>query len=153
MSKSKREMTPEEIDQFLTTARVGRLGLVLDSGPYVAPVGYSYSEGKIAFHSCNSGQKMRALKNESRVCFEVDESISDTSMYTSVIIFGNAKIIEEPEKMIPYLQLLINKYRIPEDFETYIDKPDRNRDSELAAVRIVVITPTEISGRRFVRSH
>ena len=96
---------------------------------------------------------MEALQANPKVCFEVDETISDTSMYKSVILQGSAKILSDPDEMIPWLQLHINKYRIPEKFETYIRKPGRNRDAELAAVRIVVITPEEVSGRKFMRSH
>ena len=47
------EMTPKEIDQFLTCARVGRLGISLENGPYIVPVGYAYANGKIFFHTCN----------------------------------------------------------------------------------------------------
>jgi nitroimidazol reductase NimA-like FMN-containing flavoprotein (pyridoxamine 5'-phosphate oxidase superfamily) len=152
MPEDKREMSKAEIDQFLTTARVGRLGLSLENGPYVVPVGYVYHRGQIAIHSCTKGTKMEALKGNPPICFEVDESLSDASMYKSVIVHGTTEILGEPEKMIPYLQLHIDKYRVPEDFETYINKPGRNRDSELAAVRIILITPTKMSGRKFVRS-
>ena len=153
MSKSKQKMSQAEIEQFLTLARVGRLGLNLEDGPYIVPVGYVYSNGKIAFHSCANGQKMKALKNHPKVCFEVDETISDASVYKSIIIRGTVKILDDPEEMIPYLQLHIDKYRVPEDFESYISKPGRNRGAELASVKIVVITPTEISGLKFMRSH
>ena len=151
MAKSKGEMSQEEIDQFLATARIGRLGLSLNQGPYIIPVGYVYVNGKIAFHTCNSGIKMKALRENPQVCFEVDESLSDASMYKSVIIFGNAEILDDPETMIPYLQLHIDKYRVPQDFEKYISQPGRNRDNQLAAVRIVVITPIKITGRKFVK--
>lgn len=153
MSKSKQKMSQAEIEQFLTLARVGRLGLNLEDGPYIVPVGYVYRNGKVAFHSCAKGRKMEALKNHPKVCFEVDETISDASVYKSIIIRGTVKILDDPEEMIPYLQLHIDKYRIPEDFESYIGKPGRNREAELASVKIVVITPTEISGLKFIRSH
>ncbi len=152
MSKSKFSMSLAEIDQFLTCARVGRLGLTLNDGPYIVPVGFVYHQGKIAIHSCFSGRKMSALQDNPGVCFEVDETISDASMYKSVIIRGTAEILDDPKEMIPYLQLHINKYRIPEEFESYIRKPGRNRDKELEATRIVRITPIEISGRKFIRS-
>ena len=153
MSKSKQDMSSAEIDQFLTCARVGRLGLYIDDKPYIVPLGFVYDKGQIAFHTCAQGMKMKALQGNPKVCFEVDETISDTSMYKSIIVHGSAKILTDPAEMIPWLQLHINKYRVPEEFETYIDKPGRNRDAELAAVRIVVITPDEISGRKFMRSH
>jgi len=145
-----REMAPDEIAQFLLNARVGRLGLSLRDGPYVVPVGYVYADGKVFFHTCNKGLKMTALKDSPKVCFEVDESLSDASMYKSVIMFGEAEIIEDKEKMIPYLQKLIDKYRVPEPFDDYMNKLGRNREKDLAAVRICVITPTETKGKKFI---
>jgi nitroimidazol reductase NimA-like FMN-containing flavoprotein (pyridoxamine 5'-phosphate oxidase superfamily) len=145
------EMAQVEIDQFLTCARVGRLGVILEEGPYVVPVGYVYSNGKIFFHTCNKGLKMNALRRNPNVCFEVDESLSDASMFKSVIVFGTAEIIDNEKKMIPYLQKLIDKYRVPIDFDEYMSKPGRNMQKELEAVRICLITPKKITGRKFVR--
>jgi len=145
------EMTSKEVEQFLTCARVGRLGLCLEDGsPYVVPVGYAYADGKIFFHTCNKGLKMDGLRRNANVCFEVDEALSDASMFKSVIVFGTAEIISDKEKMIPYLQKLIDKYRVPESFDKYMSKPERNRENELEAVRICVITPKKITGRKWV---
>jgi nitroimidazol reductase NimA-like FMN-containing flavoprotein (pyridoxamine 5'-phosphate oxidase superfamily) len=152
MSKSKGEMSQTEIDQFLTCSPTGRLGLIIDNEPYIVPVGYVYHEGKIAIHSCIKGKKMQALKSNPRVCFEVDETVSDVSMYKSVIMFGRSEILDEPEAMIPYLQLHINKYRVPEAFETYMQKPGRKRVEETKAVRIILITPDQVTGRKFMRT-
>jgi len=147
---SAEEMNPKEIDQFLTCARVGRLGISLENGPYIVPVSYAYANGKIFFHTCNKGLKMDGIRKNPNVCFEVDETLSDTSMFKSIIIFGTAEIIDEKEKKIPYLQKLINKYRIPENFDKYMSKPGRNKEKELEAVRICVITPKKITGKKFV---
>jgi nitroimidazol reductase NimA-like FMN-containing flavoprotein (pyridoxamine 5'-phosphate oxidase superfamily) len=73
-------------------------------------------------------------------------------MYKSVIILGTAEIINEEKKMVPYLQKLIDKYRVPLSFDEYMNKPGRNREKELKAVRICVITPQRVTGRRFVQS-
>ncbi len=54
--------------------------------------------------------------------------------------------------MIPYLQLHIDKYRVSEEFEAYMNKPGRKRNEELKAVRIILITPDQISGRKFMRT-
>jgi nitroimidazol reductase NimA-like FMN-containing flavoprotein (pyridoxamine 5'-phosphate oxidase superfamily) len=145
------EMTQKEIDQFLTCARVGRLGTCIEDGqPYVVPVGYAYADGKIFFHTCNKGLKMTALKRNANVCFEVDEALSDASMFKSVIVLGTAEIIDDKAKMIPYLQKLIDKYRVPESFDAYMNKPGRNREKELQAVRICLISPKKITGRKWV---
>lgn len=143
-------MTCEEVDQFLTLARVGRLGITLKDGPYIVPVGFGYADGKIFFHTCSKGLKMDGIKSNRNVCFEVDETISDTTMYKSVILFGTAEIIDDEEKMIPYLQRLIDKYRVPLGFDEYMRKPGKNREKELKAVRICIITPKKITGRKLV---
>jgi len=144
-----KEMTPEEIDLFLACARVGRLGVSLKDGPYVVPVGYVYANGKVFFHTCDKGLKVEAIRRNPCVCFEVDEALSDISMYKSVIIFGVAEIIDHKEEMIPYLEKLIGKYRVPQSFNNYMNKPGRDREKELASVRICVITPSKVTGRRY----
>ena len=144
------EMSSTEIDQFLTCARVGRLGVSLKDGPYIVPVGYVYSNGKILFHTCNKGLKMDSIRRNPNVCFEVDEALSDASMFKSVIAFGTAEIIDGKKEMVPYLQKLIDKYRVPETFDKYMSKPRRNREKELKAVRICVITPKKITGRKLM---
>ena len=146
------EMNSEEIEQFLTCARVGRIGMIIDDEPYLVPVGFGYNNGKVFFHTCDKGSKMKALTKNSTVCFEVDEALSDVTMFKSVIILGTAEIISEEKKMIPYLQKLIDKYRVPLTFDEYMSKPGRNREKELNAVRICVITPRRITSRRFVQN-
>ena len=145
-------MEQSEIDQFLVHARVGRIGLSLEDGPYVVPVGYCYEGGEIFFHSCFSGLKMRSMARDPNVCFLVDESLSDGSMYNSVIVKGSVEIIDDQERMQPYLQSLINKYRVPVNFDDYISRPGRSREKEMAVVRIGVITPKEITSRTMVRA-
>jgi len=147
---SAEEMSQREIEQFLACARVGRLGMCLESEPYVVPVGYAYADGKIFFHTCSKGLKMTALRRNANVCFEVDEALSDASMFKSVIVVGTAEIIDDKKEMIPYLQKLIDKYRVPESFDKYMSKPGRNREKELEAAKICVITPKKITGRKFV---
>ena len=146
------EMTSEEIEQFLSCARVGRLGIIAHDKPYVVPVGFGYSKGKVFFHTCAKGLKMNVLKKNPSVCFEVDEALSDVTMFKSAIILGTAEIISDEKKMIPYLQKLIDKYRVPLSFDEYMTKPGRNREKELKAVRICVITPQRVTGRRFVQN-
>ncbi len=143
-------MTSEEIEQLLTCSRIGRFCVSIDERPYAVPVGYAFSSGEIFFHTCTKGLKMKAVKRNSHVCFEVDESFSDASAYKSVIVTGVARILEKEKEMIPYLQKLIDKYRAPQSFDDYVSKLGRSREKELASVRICVITPTQVTGRKFV---
>jgi len=146
------EMVPHEIEQFLTCARVGRLGVNLRGEPYVVPVGFVYSEGKVFFHTCKTGgTKMQAIQASSNVCFEVDESISDGSFAKSVVILGHAEVIEKKATMLPYLKKLIDKYRVPVSLDEYLSRRNRNVKKELDAVRICLITPYKITGKKIVR--
>jgi nitroimidazol reductase NimA-like FMN-containing flavoprotein (pyridoxamine 5'-phosphate oxidase superfamily) len=139
-------MTQAEIDQFLMCARVGRIGVMLEEGPYVVPVGFGWSEGKVFFHSCEKGVKMDGIRANPNVCFEVDETLSDTSLSKSVIIMGRVEVIQERRRMIPYLQKLIDKYRVPVAFGEYMKRGGRRLDEELERVRICLITPNKMSG-------
>jgi hypothetical protein len=141
-------MTSEEIAQFLACARVGRLGIMLDNGPYVVPVGFGFADGNVFFHTCSKGLKMDGIRKNPNVCFEVDEALSDGTMFKSVILFGTANIIDDKEKMVSYLQKLIDKYRVPLGFDEYMSKPGRDRERELNAVRICIIKPKKMTGRK-----
>ena len=147
-----KDMTRPEIDQFLTCARVGRIGLILKEGPYIVPVGYGYAGGKIFFHTCGEGLKMEAMSSNPEVCFEVDESTSDGSLAKSVILWGRVEVISDKDQMLPYLQELIDKYRVPVSFGEYMRKGDRNVQEELEVVRICLISPYRITGRKIVRT-
>jgi len=146
-------MTPKEIEQFLACARVGRIGISLDNGPYIVPVGYAYWDGKIIIHSCGKGLKMQAMRKNKNVCFEVDETLSDASMFKSVISFGDVEIIDDETQKISYLQKLMDKYRVPVSFEEYMRRPGRDREKELKSVKICVITLRKVTGRKLVRKN
>lgn len=145
-------MSLKETEQFLTCARVGRLGISLKDGPYIIPVGFDYDNGKIFFHTCYKGLKMQGIRANPNVCFEVDEALSDCSMFKSVIVFGEAEIIEDIEEMLPYLQKLINKYRVQVGFAEYMSRTGRDLEKEMDIVRIVTITPRKITNRKIIRS-
>lgn len=154
-------MSRPEMDQFLTVAPVGRLGMTTPEGPYVIPVGYCYTEGRIFIHMCSrEGRKMRVLKAHPMVCFEVDESLSDASLAKSVIITGRAELISEPKRMISYLQMLIDKYRVPRPYGEYASMNNRKEKAlekygkpELEILRICRITPHEMTGRSIMRTN
>ncbi len=155
-------MSQPEMDQFLTVSPVGRLGMTTPEGPYVIPVGYCYTEGKIFIHMCSirNGRKMSVLKEHPIVCFEVDESLSDATLAKSVIITGRAELISEPKRMIPYLQMYIDKYRVPRPYGEYASRNNRKEKAlemygrpELEILRICRITPHEMTGRSIVRTN
>jgi len=144
-------MSQPEMDQFLTVAKVGRLGMTTPEGPYVIPVGYCYAEGKVFIHMCSfEGRKMRVLKEHPIVCFEVDEPIAYVAAgasackasyyYRSILIKGKAALVEDPDKKVKILEKMMEKYQ-----------PERNY-GEIAAEKlektaVIEILIKEITGK------
>jgi uncharacterized protein len=67
-----RDLTPDEIEDFLDAQVVGRIGCHADGVTYVVPVTYARSDGAIYVASIE-GQKVRMMRENPEVCFEVDE--------------------------------------------------------------------------------
>ncbi|HUK29237.1 MAG TPA: pyridoxamine 5'-phosphate oxidase family protein [Candidatus Acidoferrales bacterium] len=108
-----------EVDSVLNRALVGRIALSLKDQPYVVPLNFVYTGGKIYFHSANEGQLYTYLKANNQVCFEVDEpgeTIPNADpckfsfRYKSIIAFGKARFLEKPPEKIAILKALVEKY-------------------------------------------
>ncbi len=85
-----RELSLEECAALLSKGRYGRLGLSLNDVPYVIPMSYVYSSGKIHLHSRGSGKKVELATKNPNVCFEVD--LIDKDRWSSVVVFGLASL-------------------------------------------------------------
>src|SRR5205085_2181015 len=92
-------------------------GCCLDGKPYVVPVNYCFDGTSIIAHS-QEGLKIRMMRSNPNVCFEVDEMKSFTE-WNSVIAWGKyQEITDEVEKW----QVL----------ETFVDKMMHIKVSETA---------------------
>ena len=94
----------DEMERLLQEEKVGCLGLSLDEKPYVVPLNYHYSEGRIWFHCGFRGKKLDFLKRNPQVCFtvacqtgQVREHAGDPCHVDSdsVICYGRAKVVED----------------------------------------------------------
>lgn len=86
-----------------------------DQYPYVIPLCYTYHNNSVYFHARKKGQKLNYIKNNNRVCFQVDKvktlktasSPCDYSLkYTSVIIYGQAEEVHDFNEKAEVLDLL-----------------------------------------------
>jgi nitroimidazol reductase NimA-like FMN-containing flavoprotein (pyridoxamine 5'-phosphate oxidase superfamily) len=109
----------KEIEDILDRALVGRLGTVVEGVPYVVPLHFVHQDNKILFHSGLSGKKLSAFQNQEQVCFEVDEleevvanehACLFTSHYQSVILWGTARMVNDPAAKQAGLNRLVEKY-------------------------------------------
>ena len=120
MRKKEKEITdPAEIEQIIKQARVCRLGLVDGSEPYVVPVCFGYENNAFYFHCAPEGRKLELIKNNNRVCLEIDTDVEITgaekpcgwsARYRSVIGVGRAHILEDEADKIRGLTVLMRQF-------------------------------------------
>ncbi len=127
MRRAEKEIQNQKVlEELLGSARVCRIGLGPMSAemdrngyPYVVPVHFVHSEGRIYIHSALEGRKIDMLTRNPRVCVEIDEYLGlfpaekacdYGSRYRSLIAFGRAKVVEAEEEKRRALQLLMGKY-------------------------------------------
>ena len=84
-----RELSREEIEEFLRGQRIARLGCHADGVTYVVPLVYAYEDGAV-FAVTTEGRKTALLRENPRVCVEVDEYDTDgKGGWRSVIAYGS----------------------------------------------------------------
>ena len=117
--KEKEIIEKSEIEAVIHKSMVCRLGLSDDDIPYIVPLCFGYKDNTIYVHSSLEGKKVDILQKNHRVCFEFDinteivEGKTDCKWgmkYQSVIGFGNAFFLEEPDDKQRALNIIMNKY-------------------------------------------
>jgi nitroimidazol reductase NimA-like FMN-containing flavoprotein (pyridoxamine 5'-phosphate oxidase superfamily) len=90
------EMTAVEIDGFLGEQRIGRLCMAGQDGrPYSLPFPFCWMGGCLYLRVGTSGRKGEILRENDRVCFEVDHITDTLSEYASVLIEGRLVVVED----------------------------------------------------------
>lgn len=159
VSYSQREcVDTEKIETFLLKSRTGIIGMVSDIFPYAVPVNYVWHNGSIYFHGMGSGKKEDILSKSPMVCFTIyDEhgTVTDPvpchadTAYMSVMIFGKAEKVIDPQEATLTLQKVIDKY-MPKYYNhpltsTLIEKYKSSMDGN--AVSVYKVTPEEITAK------
>jgi len=86
------ELTEGEIEELLRRALVGRIGCHAGEMTYVVPIIYAWDGGS-AYVQSIEGRKIEMMRQNPRVCFEVDEYDPDGS-WRSVIAQGEYEELE-----------------------------------------------------------
>jgi nitroimidazol reductase NimA-like FMN-containing flavoprotein (pyridoxamine 5'-phosphate oxidase superfamily) len=106
---------------FLHRAQIGHIGTRWDDQPFITPTTFWYDEERheIVFHSNIVGRVRANIERHNRVCFEASEcgrflpsnvALGFSVQYRSVLAFGTARIMEDPEEKRRGLYGLIGKY-------------------------------------------
>jgi len=149
MRRAEREIKDKKaIEDILRQATVCRLGLCEGGMPYVVPVSFGYDDDGLYFHSAPEGRKMETIKTNPHVCFEVDvdhefvpadTACNWTVRFRSVIGFGKARLVEDPEEKRRALDVIL---------EHYSDRAYEYREGALDEVALIQIQIENITGKQ-----
>lgn len=152
MRRKDREVTEwASLLQIIHRCKVLRLGMMGAEYPYVVPLNFGYQEenGKLmlCFHCANEGEKLRRLRENPRVCFEMDgahqltgEGIACNYGYNfeSVIGFGTVEFAESAEEKARLLTVLM-KHQTGEEMSV--------TSAQAAAVTVCKILVDSLTGK------
>jgi len=120
MRRKDKEITSRnEIESVIRKSTVCRLALADEDQPYLVPLCFGYKDNSLYFHSSPKGKKLDLIKKNNKVCFEFDigheikmaDRPCEWGMkYESVIGFGEASFIEDPESKRKALDIITAQY-------------------------------------------
>ncbi len=87
------ELNEIEINNVLHSQVIGRLGCTNGLQPYIVPVTYAY-DGNFIYGQTNEGTKLKILRKNKKVCFEVDR-MTDMRNWQSIIVYGKFEELKE----------------------------------------------------------
>jgi nitroimidazol reductase NimA-like FMN-containing flavoprotein (pyridoxamine 5'-phosphate oxidase superfamily) len=89
------ELTPAECADVLKKVELGRLGCARYDQPYVVPIHFSFDAKRDCVYAFSMvGQKIRWMRDNPKVCLEV-EDIADKTHWVSVLITGRYEEIDQ----------------------------------------------------------
>src|ERR671920_1278984 len=149
--------------EFLNGQPVGRIASLDRYGyPQVIPMNFVFHNAVVYMHSHPFGEKLDNIQRNPNVGFEVDQHIcflpsyyfhpSDASqadtLYISVVIKGNASIVEDNKEKASALNALMKKYQKEGRYQ--ILHPYMSSVNEVTVIKIV---PKEMHGKYKIGQH
>lgn len=120
MRRRDKEITSlPEIEAIIRSARICRVAMSENNSPYVVPMNFGYRDRTLYIHSSGEGRKIDILKENSRVCFEIDvetkiipaeKACSWGMQYRSVIGSGRAVFLENRKEKAAALDIIMAQY-------------------------------------------
>lgn len=117
------ERTRDEawVRAFLHRIEIAHIGHSADGQPFVTPTNFWYDEDgqRIIFHANIAGRLRANLESNPQVCLEISEmggflpantALEFSVQYRSVMVFGRAEILQDPDEQRRVLYALISKY-------------------------------------------
>ena len=150
MRRAGQELPKEEAWALLEKGFSGVLALQGDEGyPYAVPLSYTLYQGKIYFHCARTGHKIDAIARCAKASFCViakDQILPEkfTTLFQSVIVFGRARVLTDPEEMRPILTALGEKY------SPGVPGLEAEVEGSLPRVAMIELTPERVTGKEAI---
>ena len=153
MRRSDREVgNLAEIQKILEGCKVCHMAMVDDGMPYVIPLSYGYElEGDrltVYVHCAREGRKIDVLRKNSSICFELcvegeieyerETPCNSGCYYSSIIGFGNAEFVENPDEKCKALSLLM---------KSQVDKEITFTEKQADTVCVLKVVTTNYSAK------
>lgn len=152
MRRKNQVLSHEECLAVLDRGTSGVLAVQGDNGyPYAVPLSYVYENGKLWFHCAREGHKLDAILRDPKVSFCVVDRdqvvpLEYTTYFRSVVLFGKARVLEDPVEIRAALEKLALRYA-PEDSVAHREAILKK---ELPAVVMVEIAVEHLSGKEAI---
>ncbi len=101
------QLSKSQIEEVLKSNVLGRIGCSDGKKTYVVPVNYVYDGKFIIGHSLN-GMKIRMMRKNPDICFEVDEMKSFTK-WKSVIVWGRYQELTGERERYHAMKLFVDR--------------------------------------------
>jgi uncharacterized protein len=102
MRRKKQALSEAETIEILINSTSGVLAVSGDDGyPYAVPVSHIYHDSKLYFHCAVGGHKIDSIRRNDKVSFcviaqDIVMPEKRATDYRSAVVFGRARILEEP---------------------------------------------------------
>ena len=141
----------ELIDQILDEGFVCHVGFVVDGQPFVIPTGYARVGGKLFIHGSQASRMLRTLGKGIDVCLTVTlidglvlarSAFHHSMNYRSVVVFGRAMTVADPEEKIVALRAL-SEHMIPGRWDDVREPNER----EVQLTTVLALSLNEASAK------
>lgn len=159
--KEHAELDAAEIEAFLGKMSFGYLATASQMEfPNIVPLNFAWYRDAVYFHSSRLGQKISELKGNNKVTFCVADEVAlipsyftseklacpATAFFKSVIIYGTAQFVEDPEEKVAALSAFMKKLQ-PEGGYAPFDLQDDEYRRQIKSVMVTKIIPRAISAK------
>lgn len=127
-----------EVRRLFQSARVVRLGCIVNGEPYVVPINCHMEEDSIYSHSL-WGLKISGLRENPHACVQVDEIESDLN-WRSAIAFGRYEEITKANERADILSKLLRRFPMLTPVESTIAVDGSSPEVIVFRIRIERLT-------------